>query len=94
MSMAVYVDDARNHFGRMIMCHMVADTTGELHDMAEKVGMKRSWYQSVARYPHYDVSLFRRKIVVAEGAIEVTTRELIEIQKKVRQKRLHGVEYV
>jgi len=31
--MTVYVDDMRSKFGHMIMCHMLADTDEDLHDM-------------------------------------------------------------
>ena len=43
--MTVYVDNAKNGFRRMRMCHMLADTPGELHAMATAIGVKRQWYQ-------------------------------------------------
>ena len=57
--MAVYVDKEENAFGRMIMCHMVADTLEELHAMADRIGMRRSWFQPRSS-PHYDLSKSRR----------------------------------
>jgi len=43
--MAVYVDDCQVPFGRMKMCHMVADSTEELCVMACKIGVARKWIQ-------------------------------------------------
>lgn len=75
--MAVYVDDMRAGFGRMVMCHMVADTEAELHAMAEKIGLDRKWYQypEKSRYPHYDISLTKRALAVMAGAVEIKQRE-------------------
>lgn len=81
--MAVYIDSARNKFGRMVMCHMVADTLDELHDMAKRIGMRREWFQPLSS-PHYDVSLSRRKVAVSHGAVEVGRKELIAIIRKNR----------
>ena len=49
--MPVYVDNMKAQFGRMIMCHMVADTDEELHAMAAKIGVQRKWHQK-AGTPH------------------------------------------
>jgi Protein of unknown function (DUF4031) len=83
---AVYVDAARNDFGRMIMCHMVADTPGELHAMADDIGLLRSWYQSPdkASFPHYDLSLSRRRLAVERGATEITRMELGRYMRAVK----------
>jgi hypothetical protein len=79
---SVYVDGERNGFGRMVMCHMWADTLAELHEMAAKIGMRREWFQPLS-FPHYDVSLSRRAAAVSNGAIEVTRREGCEIRKRI-----------
>lgn len=82
--MAVYVDKARNPYGRMIMCHMVADTDDELHAMAARIGLRRAWFQGNASTPHYDVSLSVRARAIGFGALEVGRRELVAI---IRAKR-------
>lgn len=84
--MAVYVDSDRNVFGRMVMCHMLADTPAELHAMAEAIGMRRHWYQSPdkASFPHYDVSITRRRLAVEKGAKELTRQELSAHMKRVK----------
>jgi hypothetical protein len=70
--MTVYVDDMRARYGRMVMCHMVADTEAELHAMADRIGVARRWYQG----DHYDVCLAKRALALKAGAQEVTWLEL------------------
>lgn len=77
--MTVYVDDAEIPFQGMKMSHMIADTEKELHEMADKIGLERSWYQG----DHYDVSISKKKEAINEGAEEVTWRELIEIEDQI-----------
>lgn len=36
--------------------HLVADTLNELHSFAEYIGLKRCWFQTALRHPHYDVT--------------------------------------
>lgn len=74
--MPVYVDNMRAPYRGMKMCHMVADSMDELLAMADKIGMKREWFQPLS-HPHFDVSLTRRAAAVAHGAIQVDRRGLV-----------------
>jgi hypothetical protein len=89
--MSVYVDDMRAPYGRMIMCHMASDTSGsgELLEMARKIGVARRWIQSPGRWSeHFDVCLAMRAKAVRSGAIEVTQRDLVRIFKAKRVQQL------
>lgn len=78
--MSVFVDDMRAPYGRMIMCHMIADTDEELHAMADKIGVSRRWHQKPGtRYSHYDICLEKRALAVKHGAIEIDRRMLGQI---------------
>jgi uncharacterized protein DUF4031 len=71
--MAVYVDDMRASFGRMILCHMVADTSQELFAMALAIGVNTKWVQQWNRGgEHFDICLAKRALAVKHGAIECT----------------------
>lgn len=76
--MAVYVDESAHVFGRLIMCHMVADTVDELHDMASRIGVRSKWFQGEKSIPHYDICKSKRVLAVKLGAIEITSRELVK----------------
>jgi len=82
--MTVYVDKQENQFGRMKMCHMLADSVDELHAFAEKIGMKRSWFQPKST-PHYDLSKSRRLLAIQNGAVEIEADKVVEIIRKYRQ---------
>lgn len=86
--MSVYVDDAfiSARVGRITAkwCHMTADTLEELHEMAEKIGMRREWFQD-KRIPHYDLVESRRSRAIELGAIEVNTRERARAEIKKRR---------
>ena len=69
--MSVYVDNVRHKFGRMIMCHMWADTLEELFVMADKIGVARKWLQQPpkASWVHFDISLGKKELAIRNGAI-------------------------
>jgi hypothetical protein len=67
--MAVYVDNYKGRFGRMIMCHMMADTIDELHEFAARLGLKREWFQAKTA-AHYDLSKEKRALAIKLGAID------------------------
>lgn len=75
----IYIDDANIKYGRMIMCHMVADTKQELVDMADAIGVPRKYIQKANTYQeHFDICLAAKRRALALGAKEVTRRELSE----------------
>lgn len=69
--MTVYVDDVRHSFGRMVMCHMWADTLDELLAMADRIGVARKWLQQPpkASWVHFDIALTKKVLAVAAGAV-------------------------
>lgn len=76
--MAVYVDDMKADLGRMQMCHMMADTTQELLEMVDRIGVRRKWIQKAGtRFEHFDVCLSKRKLAVQFGAIEVRSKQMV-----------------
>jgi uncharacterized protein DUF4031 len=81
---AVYVDSEENGLGRMKMCHMLADTPQELHAMADKIGVRRKWYQGHASTPHYDICKSKRELAVRNGAVEVDRKKAVEIIRRIR----------
>lgn len=62
-----YVDDMQAVYRRMVMCHMIADTTQELLRMAQLIGVARHWLQHGGTpREHFDICLSKRKLAVVE----------------------------
>ena len=73
----VYVDNMEAPFGRMIMCHCIADTQAELFEMMDKIGVQRKWVQDFGTpREHFDIALVKKKLAIQFGAKEITMREL------------------
>lgn len=86
--MSVYVDCERNHYRHMIMSHMVADSVDELHAMAQRLGLKRQWFQiSRNGMPHYDICQTKRQVAITLGAVEIDRRKMVQLMKAHRAQR-------
>lgn len=74
--MSVYVDDSFIEWRGTKWCHLQADTLDELHEFAERIGLRREWFQPGSRpeLAHYDVSESVRKRAISLGAIEESWR--------------------
>lgn len=78
--MAVYVDDMYADYGRMKMCHMMADTTEELLAMADSIGVNRKWLQYPGTHrEHFDICMSKKAKALTRGALHVTQRDLAKI---------------
>jgi hypothetical protein len=64
-------------YGRLKMCHMIADTKEELLQMVDKIGVARKWIQDEGTYSeHFDICLGKKKLAIAYGAEQITMKQL------------------
>lgn len=82
--MPIYVDNARIKWNGKEWCHLVADTLDELHDFAKTLGLKRSWYQHSASYPHYDITISTREKALQLGAHPGCRKTIIGCAKNLK----------
>jgi hypothetical protein len=91
--LSVYVDHAfaAGDWGRWSGGgHLQADTLGELHAFAARLGLRREWFQSRPSRPendHYDLTRARRDLAVELGAITEDRRAGIRRRRVVRLAR-------
>lgn len=89
--MSVYVDtpveyaaEVRGYVGqprtRYRWCHMIASTVEELHAMADRLGLRREWFQG----DHYDIVPAKRTLAIKCGAIPVQRREFVAALRQFR----------
>lgn len=78
--MGVYVDSEFIQFGRMKMCHMVADTEQELEDIALKLGLNLKWWQYKGTpKSHFDISKSVREKAIALGVEVIDRQQLVDL---------------
>jgi hypothetical protein len=56
--------------------HMLGTDLDELHAMAAKLGLKRSWFQGKTRFAHYDLVASKRLLAINAGAVEIEFGEI------------------
>ena len=90
--MTVYVDwpmgCGRTPFWRWdTVTYLVADSAGELHAFAARLGLKRPWFQAGVRHvlPHYDLTENKYTQALALGAVQLTRKTLREVFRKIRE---------
>lgn len=72
----VYIDNFNAPYGRMRMCHMIADTTEELLAMVDKIGVQKKWIQYKDTYnEHFDICLSKKAKALTLGAKEIGFRD-------------------
>jgi hypothetical protein len=78
----VYVDNfyitGGGNYGRMKMSHMIADTSEELLQMVDRIGVSRKWIQ----YPgqpneHFDICISKRTLAIL-SALSQSELELLK----------------
>jgi len=64
--------------------HLVADSIPLLHKFAERMGVKKCWYENKRgkKRPHYDIREARVCDAVEAGALLVDSRDLMKFLKE------------
>lgn len=76
----VYVDNFDIPWRGMIMSHMIADSTEELLEMVDKIGVQRKWIQDAGTpREHFDIALGKKHLAIQHGAKLIGMRELAKI---------------
>lgn len=87
---------AARHFGHgKESCHLiVAGSLEDLHRFAEKIGLKRDWFQKNASWPHYDLTQSKQALALRHGAIECgamqEAKARIAVRRRINQLRSEG----
>lgn len=86
----IFVDDAFIPSRGYRWCHLVSDQNEqELHDFAQKIGLKKSYFQPRS-YPHYDVTTTVRERALQQGATACSYMEVLEHNYAYLQKKNGG----
>lgn len=90
--MAVYVDEiadwsvvaAARGLRHTHWCHLLADTREELHAFADRLGLRRAWFQDDPVRWHYDITPGMRRRAVALGAEQIDHARVAQLMNERR----------
>lgn len=68
-------------------CHLTATSVEELHAFADRLGLRREWFQDHRLAPHYDLTIEVRSRAIALGAVVVRAREQARVRRAARAAR-------
>ena len=76
----IYVDKPtwQKPNGRKFYAHMVCESNEELHAFAKVIGVKRHFFHGGDK-PHYDISVEQHALALENGAVEVSSKQLVAI---------------
>ena len=83
--MAIYVVRSSVSFKGRKWCHLMADTLEELHAFAQQMGIDARLFHRDASYPHYDITLEMRSMVIAHGAVDADRKMIIAVGKRLKE---------
>lgn len=79
----ILVDNANISYNGKIWHHMTSDASlDELHEFAEKLGLKREWFQDKDKYLHYDIVNSKFELAISLGARPVDVRTAAHYSRK------------
>lgn len=102
--MTCYVDQPIFPFGRMMMCHLWADSLDELLAMVGSIGVDRKWIQGhpelsfgkhrAASWIHFDIAKGKRALAIQAGALETDRygASYFDAQQRGRMKMVAAIE--
>ena len=83
----LYVDHARISYQRMLVNHLMADTSQELQQPEIDLGLPRGSVQHPGEAKELlDVCEEKRRLAIKMGARPISPKELVEIVRRRRQK--------
>lgn len=90
---AVYKDKGGTPFAHMMSdAEKRDDEIAELNRMADNIGLKREWLQNDPYHPHYDVTRSKRAMAIRHGAKEVTSQEMVLMNRERHERRLARID--